>query len=152
MGIEVYFILFFLTLGLCLFWSLFFRSIKNAIKRKIIIILLSLASAPIIYVGLALLFFFAISYYPNRDFDKEKWKTDPEKRYELTKDLINSKILIGKTKAEVIQVLGIEDNEDRIDNWSYYVGFKPMIVNIDPDVLEIFFKNGKVVLISQRPT
>jgi len=76
MGIEVYFIVFFLALGLSLFWSLVFRAVQNNTKRKIITVLLTLASAPILYVALVVLLVSPTSY-PNRDFNSEKWKKNP---------------------------------------------------------------------------
>lgn len=153
MGIEVYFILFFLALGLSLFWSLVFRSTKNTVKKRIIILLLSLASAPAIYLGLMMLIIAGISYYPDRGFDRAQWKHKPDKRYELTKDLINSRVLIGKTKAEVMAMLGKENgNETEEDLWYYNIGFVASIGNIDPDMLEIQFKNDRVISARQIST
>ncbi|MEE1943838.1 hypothetical protein VRU48_01885 [Pedobacter sp. KR3-3] len=115
--------------------------------------LLTLASTPIIYLALAMLFLFGITSYPNRDFDKEKWKNEPDTRYELTKDLISSQILIGKTKTQVKQLLGHENgNEDDEDLWYYDIGFISSTGNVDPDILELQFKNGRVILARQIPT
>ncbi|WP_199141746.1 hypothetical protein [Pedobacter sp. ASV12] len=153
MGIEVYFILFFLALGLSLFWSLVFRSAKNTVKKRIIIVLLTLASAPAVYLGLAMLLIAGMTYHPNRDFDQERWKSEPDKRYELTKNLINSQVLIGKNKSEVIAILGKESsNKADEDLWHYDIGFVASIGNIDPDILEIKFKNGRVISARQIST
>jgi hypothetical protein len=61
-------------------------------------------------------------------------------------------MLIGKTKEEVRQILGDEENKDESDNWIYELGFKPGFANIDPDILEIEFKNGKVEKVEQHGT
>ncbi|MFB9865502.1 hypothetical protein [Rufibacter immobilis] len=75
-----------------------------------------------------------------------------EKRYELSADIIDSKMLLGKTKPEVRQLLGDEGNTDLSDHWNYYLGFRPGFANIDPDVLDIEFKDGKVVKVGQHET
>jgi hypothetical protein len=61
---------------------------------------------PIIYVGLIIIFLFYSTYYPTRDFNERLWRTDKENRYKMTSDLIESEILIGKTKEEVQKILG----------------------------------------------
>ena len=91
-----------------------------------------------------------MSYHPNYDFDKEKWLANKEKRYEFSQDIIDSKMLIGKTKSEVLQILGDKIDNEQNDNWSYDLGFKPGFANIDPDVLDIEFKKGKVVDVVQH--
>jgi len=78
---------------------------------------------------------------------------EPDTRYELTKDLIDSEILIGKTKAAIIAILGTDiGNETDEDLWYYDIGLVSSTGNIDPDILEISFKNGKVILVTQRST
>lgn len=73
-----------------------------------------------------------------------------EKRYEMSKNLIESQMLIGKTKAEIKQLLGASNDPDENNNWNYYLGMKPGIISIDPDILEIEFKDGKAVKVWQR--
>ena len=43
-------------------------------------------------------------------------------------------------------------NLDQSDDWYYDLGFKPGLFNIDPDVLEVEFKFGKVVRVGQHET
>jgi hypothetical protein len=90
-------------------------------------------------------------YHPNDEFDKARWHTDKEKRYELSEDIIKSELLIGKSKAEVKQLLG-DDYDGTEDDWHYYLGFVPSIGGIDPDVLDIYFEGGKVVRVGQHET
>ena len=70
----------------------------------------------------------------------------------MSDDMIKSKMLIGKTEEEVLGLLGkdyLDYDENRI---TYYLGFAPGIAPIDPDILEIYFENGKVVEVIQRST
>jgi predicted histidine transporter YuiF (NhaC family) len=147
--IEVYFIL--IILGIPTFFlcrRLFKKFIPINRTRKIATWTATIILTPIIYLGLILLIF--NSYYKSRDFGKQQWVIDKDKRYELSDKLITSKILIGKSKAEIRQLLGDEtDNQDTLNVWSFELGFKPDIGNIDPSYLHIEFKNDKVVTVGQ---
>jgi hypothetical protein len=150
-SIEVYFIL--LVIGILAFfiWSWILKKfIREDETRKIATWTATIITTPLIYVGLILLWLFSMSYYPTYDFDKQKWITNKDKRYELSEDIIESKMLIGKTKSEVRLLLGEDGNTDESDYWSYYLGFRPGFANIDPDILDIEFKYGKVIRVGQH--
>jgi len=153
MSIEVYFILLLLGILTFFFWrSLLKKFIKADKTRKLVTWTVTIVSTPLIYAGLIILWVLSMSYHPDHDFDKEKWFNDKEKRYELSEDIIDSEMLIGKTKTQVQQLLGNEDNAKESNNWSYYLGFRPGFFTMDPDVLSIEFKNGKVVNVEQHGT
>ena len=152
-SIEVYFILIVLAIPTFFIWRwLLKKFIKVDRTRKIVTWTATIIATPLIYVGLILLWFFSMSYHPSHDFDKEKWLADKEKRYEYSENIIESKMLIGKTKAQVRQLLGDEGNKDDSDYWTFYLGFRPAFANIDPDILDIEFKDGKVVKVGQHET
>ena len=77
---------------------------------------------------------------------------DEGKRYEMTENLIKSELLIGKTKVEIHDLLGDKYYKYNEDHWAYEVGHVPGLLNIDPDVLDIYFKEGKVVRVEQHET
>jgi len=152
-SIEVYFILFVLGFPTFFLWRwLLKKFIKVDRIRKIASWVATLIATPLIYIGIIVLLFFIMSYYPTHDFDKEKWFTDEEKRYEMSDNIIESNMLIGKTKTEIQQILGDGHNSDQSDGWYYYLGYRPGFANIDPDVLYIEFKNGKVIKVEQHKT
>ncbi len=152
-SIEVYFILFVLSFPTFFLWRwLLKKFIKVDRIRKIASWVATLIATPLIYIGIIVLLFFIMSYYPTHDFDKEKWFTDEEERYEMSDNIIESNMLIGKTKTEIQQILGDGDNSDQSDGWYYYLGYRPGFANIDPDVLYIEFKNGKVLKVEQHKT
>ena len=95
---------------------------------------------------------FSISYYPKTTFNKQKWDENKEERYKMSKNIIKSEILIGKTKDEVIELLGNDFSTYDENHIAYELGFVPELFNIDPDVLDIYFENGKVVRVSQHNT
>lgn len=93
-----------------------------------------------------------MTYYPNIDFDKQKWEENQEKRYKMSKNIIKSEMLIGKTKEEVIELLGEDYHTYDDDHIAYDLGFVPELFNIDPDVLDIYFGNGIVIKVEQHRT
>jgi uncharacterized membrane protein len=119
-------------------------------NRKYIAIVPAVFFSPIIYALLIISWIFCVSYYPKDRFSKQKWETNIEERYTMSKNIIKSEILIGKTKEEVIELLGNEYTNYSEDHMGYYLGFVPRLFNIDPDYLDIYFENGKVVRVSQH--
>ena len=94
------------------------------------------------YTGSALI-------WPSKpSFNKVGWDRNEEKRYIYHDDILESKMLVGKTKAEVIRLLGKEEQDGLDSNrWSYYLGFRPGYVVANTFVIE--FKNGQVKKISE---
>ncbi|MCD4793048.1 MAG: hypothetical protein K8R54_07450 [Bacteroidales bacterium] len=121
------------------------KIIKKISIRKSVTWISTLIITPLLYIAGLYILFSVISYYPSHDFNKEKWKNDKEKRYELSEDLIAGKILIGKTKQEVIELLGKELNNTKNDSWIYDLGYSPGLIVFDPDILIIEFKDNKVI-------
>lgn len=147
-SIEVYIIN--LIMGIFLYLILRVLSKKydlKFLKKNPLKILITISLTPLIYISLILLFIFYTSYYPNRKFDQRNWISNEEKRYEMANNLIESKILIAKTKKEIVEFLGSTDTSGV--NVYYDIGFLPGLINIDPDILLVEFKNGKVIKVTQ---
>ncbi|WP_162874846.1 hypothetical protein [Olleya sediminilitoris] len=119
-------------------------------KRKIVALISSIILSPLIYLGIIYMMLFTISYYPSNDFDKIKWDTNKAERYKMSEDIIESEILIGKTKTEIIQLLGNDFYSYNNNHIAYELGFVPGLFNIDIDVLDIYFENEKVIKVSQH--
>jgi len=150
LSLEVYFILIILGVPTFFICRKFFRKhVEDSKQRKILTWAVTLVSTPLIYIGLFSLLFYSWTHYPTHDFDSIKWFANKETRYELSDNFIQSEMLIGKTKAEVHQLLGYEGNTDKEDVWFFELGYKPVFLNIDPDTLEIIFKDGKVIEVKQ---
>lgn len=152
MSLEVPFIVLALSI-LCYFISKWFLKrfrLGDNKNRKYIAIIPAVILGPIVYVGLILIWIFYASYYPEEKFSKEKWDTNIEERYSMSKDIIKSDILIGKTRIEIITLLGDDYYEYDKDHIGYYIGFVPQIIGIDPDILDIYFKDEKVIKVSQH--
>lgn len=136
---------------LCWRW-LFKKTIQTAWVRQGATWGATLVSVPLLYIAFIVAYISVVTYYPDRDFNREKWIADQETRYEYARDIIESKMLMGKTKAEVRELLGDDGHRDTSDYWPYYLGFRPGLFNLDPDVLVIEFKEGKVVNVQQHET
>ena len=130
-------------------WLMTRLKVGNKKTRKFLAIIPTVILSPIIYVGLVMIWIFSISYYPTSDFDKDEWNSNVEERFIMSEDIIESEILIDKTREEVIEILGnnfITNNESKI---TYELGHVPGLFNIDPDYLDIKLENGKVISVKQ---
>lgn len=78
------------------------RNNKISLKyKRITAIGLSIVFAPLLYLISILSYIAVVSYYPEYQFNQQKWNNVPEQRYELSADIIESKMLIGKTKQRL---------------------------------------------------
>lgn len=144
-------IILFLTAPIYLLSKWLLDNLKLGSKkdRKFFAIIPALIVSPLVYIGIIMIWILSTCYYPKKEFNKEEWKTNIEERYKMTENIIDSRILIGKTKEEVIELLGTDNIKSGKDHILYSIGFVPGIANIDPDVLDIYFKNGRVIKVSQ---
>ncbi|AFM04737.1 hypothetical protein Fleli_2365 [Bernardetia litoralis DSM 6794] len=130
-------------------WLMTRLKVGNERNRKFLAIIPTIILSPIIYIGLFMIWIFSISYYPTSNFDKNEWNSNIEERFKMSEDIIESEILIDKTREEVIEILGndfITNNESKI---TYELGHVPGLFNIDPDYLDIKLENGKVISVKQ---
>ncbi|SIR31989.1 hypothetical protein [Pontibacter lucknowensis] len=89
-------------------------------------------------------------YYPKTSFDQAKWWEKPDKRYKMTEDLIARELLIGKNRSDVEKWLGTTGRENqRNERWKYYTGRLPGPFSLLPHVIDIEFKEGTVVRVTQ---
>jgi len=131
-------------------WILKRLKLGNVKNRKYLAIIPTIILSPLLYVGIIMIWIFSISYYPKTDFNKQKWIENKEERYKMSNDIIKSEILIGKTKKEVIELLGDDFYSYDENHIAYDLGFVPGLFNIDPDVLDFYFENGKVIKLGQH--
>ncbi|MEZ7497705.1 hypothetical protein QO200_03035 [Flavobacterium sp. Arc3] len=124
----------------------------NENNRKYLAIIPTVILSPLLYIGIIMIWIFSISYYPKTDFNKQEWNKNKEERYKMSNDIIKGEILIGKTKEEVIELLGDDFYFYDESHIAYDLGFVPGLFNIDPDVLDIYFEKGKVTKVGQHET
>lgn len=129
-------------------WVLKKMDIGDNQNRKYIAVIPAIILSPLLYIGIIMIWVFSISYYPNVTFNKQKWDSNYEERYKMSKDIIKSDILIGKTKDEIIELLGNDFYAYDKNHISYELGFVPELFNIDPVFLDIYFENGKVIKVN----
>lgn len=130
-------------------WIMRKIKIGNDRNRKFLAIIPTVILSPILYIGFVMIWIFSISYYPTSDFDQKEWSSNVEERYKMSEDIIESKILIGKTREEVIQILGTDFLNNNESELTYELGFEPGLFNIDPDYLDIKLENGIVISVNQ---
>jgi len=151
MGMEVFIIIGILCIPIFFLWRRVFRKSRmTRFTKYLAVTILTLVTSSILYAGIVFIFFAIEQYYPDRKFDAEGWRRREDQRYEYSADIIESRMLIGKSKAQVRKLLGGENKPDSTDSWAYGLGFRPEYFNIDPDWLEVDFENGRVVNVIQH--
>lgn len=98
------------------------RFIKNKQTRNWTLIAGTVIIAPLLYLVFVLAFFSYLSTEAQYEFNKEKWFADKHSRFEMRDDIIESKILIGKSKSEIIDLIGKPESKDTTELWKYYLG------------------------------
>lgn len=89
-----------------------------------------------------------ISYFlldaNEKQFDQDIWNTNPLTRYKMSKDIIESNMLIGKTKDEVIMLLGLaeESSLQGKEHVIYALGKPPSFFEEEAAKLVVIFENS----------
>ena len=159
LSIEVYFILLVIAIPAFFFWRWLFRKfIKVEKTRKIATWTATLIVTPAIYIGLVLLMLFGITYTQNKDFNKSKWLTDKEGRFQMASDIIKSKILIGKDTNQIKEILGDPTwgtdstrQSSSINSWTYDMGMGGGLGFLFHNLV-IEFDNNKAVSVTHAKT
>lgn len=106
-------------------------------------------------IGLFFFLAFVVStsliWFFEERFNQEIWHTAPGKRYEMLDDILENKFLMGKTKQEVISILG-EPDKNLISDGDFFVydlGNPPSFFDSEPQYLLVTFENEKVVKLSK---
>jgi len=127
------------------------KAIENTRTRKIINWIATIILTPAVAFGLIFCTVYIYNYYSDRDFNAKAWETNKFKRYEFSKNLINSKLLLNKSKKEVKILLGKPESIVESDSWEYFLGEEPSFVLYGAEFkLMVHFKKGKVDNVGQQ--
>lgn len=141
-----------LILFFCLIWILlvrkYFKTRRGALIASMIMATLT---SIVFYPALEVWNVVKACSYKSQDFDKAKWSSEIETRFKMSDKIIESGMLLGKSKSEVEEILGkgSQQNWNNKDILEYYLGFVPCPFKIDPDILAIEFYDGKAIKVSQ---
>ena len=126
------------------------KLVTRVSTRRLLTWLATVLLTPLLFAGLIWVIIFLWTYYPNRDFTQKDWQDNQYKRYEYAENIIKSRILIGRSKKQVEQLLGGEQNTNESDNWKYDLGNKPDFLAIGGGeyTLFVYFEKGKVVKVN----
>ena len=127
------------------------KFIKKNTLRKAISIASTIFITPALYYVLIVLFFSILfyEYHPEIEFNSAEWTENKQERHHMKKDLIESKILVGKSRTEIVEILGIPNNNvkvqlDTMKNWNYYMGSEGHGMGWKFHSLNLYFENGNV--------
>lgn len=147
-SIEVYFVLIALSVPVYFISrGIFGKTVKSNKIKSLLTWSTTIFIVPIIYGLCVFLFYLIFEYYPNLDFNKMDWLNNKKSRYEYSKSIIESKMLIGKIEKEVVQILGpaTYGGTLSVDQMVYNLSDRPDIMPIDPYCLFIEIDKGTVV-------
>lgn len=142
-----------LIVFLLIVFILVFLFVNTIDKRKWLTFIISIIATPFIYFyGFYPMVNIFSSYHHEKYFDSSSWKSSPSLRYEMSDDLVASKELIGRSKADVRMLLGTyewlswnDTIHDKDPNyWNYGLGIEPGAMNDMKDNILIVFKNNRV--------
>ncbi len=142
-----------LVLSLVIVFILVWLFIRTIDKRKWLTIILTIIVTPIVYFYLfyPLLNIFS-SYHHEKHFNSKQWIDKPALRYEMINEVLRNRILTGKTKTEIITLLGTSEwlswdealKAKSENKWNYNLGFKPGAFNTMQECIELVFNKNKV--------
>ena len=83
-------------------------------------------------------------------FDTEQWISQPSMRYKMVDEIIENKLLIGKSKEEVTVLLGSPNSSSTNgkDFYLYRLGIPPSFTESKKEQLLIVFENNKVAKVT----
>jgi len=96
-----------------------------------------------------------ISYFVldanEKQFDETQWKSSPLTRYKMSKAVVESNILYGKTKGEVISLLGsaMPSTLKGKEHLVYSLGTPPSFFETKEEKLVVIFEDSKVFKVIQ---
>ena len=143
-----------LVVFLLIVFVLVFLFVNTIDKRKWLTFIISVIITPFVYFyGFYPMVNVFSNYHHEKYFDSDNWKDDATLRYEMSDDLLKSKRLMGKTKEQVIALLGkndwlswndaIKGKDENI--WNYSLGIEPGAFNTNKEVMLVTFDNNKVI-------
>lgn len=142
-----------LVVFLLIVFVLTFLFVNTIDKRKWLTFIISVIITPFIYFyGFYPMVNIFSSYHHEKYFDSSSWKSSSDLRYEMSDDLVASKELIGRSKADVRMLLGTyewlswnDELHDKDPNyWNYGLGIEPGAMNEMKDNMLVVFKNNRV--------
>lgn len=90
-----------------------------------------------------------INYYYEHTFTPERWsESTPSKRGKMVDNLLKRYDLVGKTREEIISLLGEDKEIDMFkehNNLVYFLGNEKAFIFIDMKCLVITFENNKSI-------
>ena len=113
-------------------------------ERNFTSIGIAVLTSPIVFIIILFIYLSWFLYEPERDFDRQRWFTDEGLRYEMKEDIVDNKMLEGKSKNQVIELIGRPDNKDSLNIWNYYLGSSSAGLGWQYNYLKLIFEKEKV--------
>ncbi|MCL2860718.1 MAG: hypothetical protein FWF46_09335 [Oscillospiraceae bacterium] len=87
----------------------------------------------------------------DKPFNVNEWQTETEYRYTMSNDIIDKNLIIGKTKDEVIALLGNDFIEYEKNHIGYSLGYVvDGLLGSNHAILDIYIENDTIYKVSER--
>ena len=98
----------------------------------------------VVFLASLVVALFVLRTYRDRPFDSTSWKNENDTRPQMIRDLLDNKVLVGKSRESIDAMLGVPRGRDSVRNgiYIYWAGSDGVI---DDMWLEIEFSADTVV-------
>lgn len=147
-----------LVIWMCIIFVLVFLFVNTIDNRKWLTILVSLALTPLAYFYMLYpMINIFTNYHHQKRFSVERWHEKPSFRYEMSDDMMASKMLIGKSERAIDSLLGAAEwltykhnlKSHDTHKWNYGLGVEPGAFNRYKECMELIFRNDTLSSMSQ---
>jgi len=145
-----------------LLFSLFRKVVKRifpklGITKEVISGILAVILAPFIAKAIFIIFFNLLlyEYHPERHFNGNSWQENVQDRHEMANNLIESQVLLNKTKEQIAEKIGLPNDKiilesDTLSKWNYDMGNRSWGFGLKFYYLNIEFENDKSTKVKIR--
>ncbi len=113
-------------------------------QRNITSLGIAVFISPILFIIISFIYLSWFLYEPEREFDRKRWVSDPALRYEMKEDIVDNRLLEGKSKKQIIELIGRPDNSDSLNVWNYDLGSSSAGLGWQYNYLQLIFEMEKV--------
>lgn len=90
-------------------------------------------------------------YHFEEQFDEQLWKYNPLERHKMFDAIVEEKLLIGKSKQQVLEILGQPDSTSTSSQnfLIYFLGKPPSFFASEQKKMIVRFSNNKAVKVAE---
>ena len=149
---KIFVVILFLGLATSFFVYLIVRNLIPSKKTQAIVTIIgTIVITPLAYYGLLALIFAKLLHEPAKPFENSSWHSNKSQRHQMADDLLESGLLINKSKSEILTIIGHPDyGVDSSRYWVYDLGISSAGLGWKFTSLAITFRNDSAIKVDKR--